>query len=98
MGAEARYPFERTGGLTPLPDDVRRELQRQYGVGAWCVSGAFYGASDDAVLPLVERMKAHFGGSGKTSYVSHEESCGSPLMQIHVITYCGRHTRTELGL
>jgi 4-cresol dehydrogenase (hydroxylating) len=41
LGTEATYPFQRTGGRTPLPDQVRRELQRQYGVGAWCVSGAF---------------------------------------------------------
>jgi 4-cresol dehydrogenase (hydroxylating) flavoprotein subunit len=98
LGAEATYPFGRTGGLTPLPDDVRRELQRQYGVGAWCVSGAFYGASDDAVRPLVERMKAHFGRSGKARYVSHEEASGNPLLQIHIDTFSGRPTRTELGL
>ena len=41
LATEATYPFKRTDGLAPLPDDVHRELQRQYGVGAWCVSGAF---------------------------------------------------------
>jgi len=28
LGTDATYPFTRTGGLTPLPDEVRRELQR----------------------------------------------------------------------
>jgi 4-cresol dehydrogenase (hydroxylating) flavoprotein subunit len=98
VGTAATYPFQRTGGRTPLPDEVRRELQRQYGVGAWCVSGAFYGASDDAVLPLVERMQAHFGRSGKARYVSHEEASGHPLLRIHIDTFNGRPTRTELGL
>ena len=49
IGTVATYPFERTGGKTPLPDDIRRQLQHEYGVGAWCVSGAFYGASDEAL-------------------------------------------------
>jgi 4-cresol dehydrogenase (hydroxylating) flavoprotein subunit len=98
LGTEATYPFNRTGGLTPLPDNVRRELQQEYGVGAWCVTGAFYGASDDAVLPLVERMKAHFGQSGKARYVSHEEASGNPILQIHIDTFSGRPTRSELSL
>jgi 4-cresol dehydrogenase (hydroxylating) flavoprotein subunit len=98
IGTEATYPFEQTRGLTPLPDDVRHELQRQYGIGAWCVSGAFYGASDDAVVPLVERMKTHFGQSGKARYVSHEEARDNPILQIHIDTFSGRPTRTELGL
>lgn len=98
LGTEATYPFERTGGRTPLPDDVRRELQHRHGVGAWCVSGAFYGASDDAVRPLIERMKLHFGRSGKARYVSHEEASDSPVLQIHIDTYSGRPTRTELAL
>jgi 4-cresol dehydrogenase (hydroxylating) flavoprotein subunit len=98
LGTVATYPFERTGGRAPLPDDVRRELQREYGVGAWCVSGAFYGASDDALLPLIERMKAHFGRSGKARYVSHEEAQDNPIHKIHIDTFSGRPTTTELGL
>src|SRR5262245_52861946 len=98
LGTAATYPFERTGGRTPLPDDIRRELQREYGVGAWIVSGAFYGASDEALLPLVERMKIHFGRSGIARYVSHEEAQGSPMLKIHIDTFSGRPTRSELSL
>lgn len=98
LGTEATYPFTRTGGLTPLPDEVRRKLQRHYGVGAWCVSGAFYGASDEAVRPLVERMQAHLGRSGKARYVSHEAASGNPILQLHLDPFSGRPTRTELGL
>ena len=98
LGTEATYPFNCTGGITPLPDDVRRELQHQYGLGAWCVSGAFYGASEDAVRPLVERMKSHFGQSGKARYLSHEEASDSPILQIHIDSFSGRPTRKELGL
>jgi 4-cresol dehydrogenase (hydroxylating) len=98
LGTVATYPFERTGGRTPLPDDVRCELRREYGVGAWCVSGAFYGAADDALLPVVENMKAHFGRSGKAWYISHEEAQDNPILKIHIDTFSGRPTTSELGL
>ena len=98
LGTVATYPFERTSGRTPLPDDVRRELQRQHSVGSWCVSGAFYGASEEAIQPLIERVKAHFGRSGKARYVSHEEAEQSPIHKIHIDTFTGRPTRSELGL
>jgi 4-cresol dehydrogenase (hydroxylating) len=98
LGTVAPYPFERTGGRTPLPDDVRRELQREYGVGAWCVSGAFYGASDDTLLPVIERMKVHFGHSGKARYISHEEAQDNPILKIHIDTFSGQPTTSELGL
>ncbi len=98
LGTEATYPFERTNGQTPLPDEVRRELQHEYGVGSWMVSGAFYGASDEALLPLVERMQAHFGRLGKARYVSQEEALGSPIFTIHIDTFSGRPTTSELSL
>ena len=98
LGTVATYPFARTGGRTPLPDDVRHELQREHGVGSWCVSGAFYGASEEAIQPLIERVKAHFGRSGKARYVSHEEAEQSPIHKIHIDTFAGRPTRSELGL
>lgn len=98
LGTVATYPFDQTGGRTPLPDSVRRELQRQHGVGSWCVSGAFYGASDEAIQPQLERVKAHFTRSGKARYVSHEEAEQSPIHKIHIDTFTGRPTRSELGL
>ena len=98
LGTVAIYPFARTGGRTPLPDDVRKELQQQYGVGAWCVSGAFYGASEEAIQPLIARVQAHFAHSGKARYVSHEEAEQSPIHKIHIDTFTGRPTRSELEL
>jgi 4-cresol dehydrogenase (hydroxylating) len=98
LGTVATYPFERTGGRTPLPDEVRRELQREHGVGAWCVSGAFYGASDEVLIPLIERMKAHFGRSGKARYVSHEEAQDNHILKIHIDTFTGTPTTSELSL
>jgi 4-cresol dehydrogenase (hydroxylating) len=37
------YPWERAGGRVPLPDDIRAELRRQYGVGVWNVAGSITG-------------------------------------------------------
>ncbi len=98
IGTVITYPFDRTGGKTPLPDDIRRHLQQEHGVGAWCVSGAFYGASDEALEPLIARVTAHFGQSGKSCYVSHEEAQDNPLLKIHSDTFSGRPTCEELGL
>ena len=98
IGTVITYPFDRTGGKTPLPDDIRQQLQQEHGVGAWCVSGAFYGASDEALEPMIARVTAHFGQSGKSCYVSHEEAQDNPLLKIHSDTFSGRPTREELGL
>lgn len=39
------YPWERAGGRTPLPDDLRRSLRQEMKIGAWNISGAIYGTS-----------------------------------------------------
>src|SRR5260221_8231428 len=98
LGTEATYPFDQTNGQTPLPDEVRRALQREHGVGSWLVSGAFYGASDEALLPLVERMQGHFGRFGKARYVSQEEALESRILKIHLDTFNGQPTTSELSL
>ncbi|MCO5172207.1 MAG: FAD-binding oxidoreductase [Planctomycetes bacterium] len=43
ISARCRYPWERTGGATPLPAHVRAALRAEHGVGAWNVAGALYG-------------------------------------------------------
>jgi 4-cresol dehydrogenase (hydroxylating) len=37
------YPYERAGGVVPLPWDLRRHLRSELGAGAWTVSGALFG-------------------------------------------------------
>lgn len=44
------YPRERTGGVAPLPEALRRELRDEAGVGAWTVSGALYGSRPQVAL------------------------------------------------
>jgi 4-cresol dehydrogenase (hydroxylating) len=98
FGTEETYPFERTGGKTPLPVEVRKELREKHGLGAWLVSGAFYGPSEEAVQPLLERVKAHFLKSGKARYIAHAEGEKNKVLKIHIDTFSGHPTRDELGL
>ncbi len=98
LGTVLPYPAERCGGETPLPDAVRRELREEMGIGAWCVSGAFYGPNDAALDPMIERVRAHFEASGRARYVGHEEALEDPVHRIHIDTFSGTPTRNELGL
>lgn len=98
LGTEATYPFDRTGGATPLPDEVRRELQREYGTGAWIVTGALYGPNDDLLQPAIARIREHFAASEKATYIDHEDAVHNPILKIHVDTFSGEPTEAELGL
>ena len=98
LGTEATYPFERTGGATPLPDDVRHELELEHGTGAWTVTGAFYGPTLEALDPMIDRIQKHFGQSPKATYVPHEQIVDNPILRIHLDTFSGEPTDRELGL
>ena len=43
IAALEQYPWERTGGETPLDGHVRKDLRRELKIGAWNGSGALYG-------------------------------------------------------
>ena len=66
ISARTRYPFDRTGGATPLPERLRAELRSEYGVGAWNGAGAIYGprgsvrAVKKAVRKALRPYKLHF--------------------------------------
>lgn len=98
LATEAQYPFDRTDGETPLPDAVRRELQEEYGTGAWTVAGAFYGPNPEAVEPMIDRIREHFSTSGKARYVDHEEAFEHPIFRIQIDSFSGEPTSDELGL
>ncbi len=40
-----QYPYDLTAGAGRLPDDIRDQLQRRYGVTPWTVIGGLYGTS-----------------------------------------------------
>ena len=98
FATEDTYPYERTNGEVPLPDDIRRELQEKHGTGAWLVSGALYGPSVEALQPALEKIRSVFEASGKAKYISHEEMLENPIYKIHLDTYSGEPTDSEVQM
>lgn len=43
LSALEQYPWQRTGGKTPLGEDLMTEFRRELKIGAWNGSGALYG-------------------------------------------------------
>lgn len=98
FGTEETYPFERTGGAVPLPEETRKEPQAKHRTGAWLVSGALHRPSEEAVAPGIARVRAIFEGTGNARYHSHEQMLENPVHKIHVDTSSGEPTDSELGL
>ncbi len=86
------------GSKEAFSAEGRRALQKKHGLGAWQVSGMFYGASDAAMEPQIQRVRAHFERSGKARYVSHEEALQIPALNIAINAMNGRPSADELGM
>ena len=46
LSNRTRYPWARANGQTPLPNNLREELRREFQVGAWIACGAIYGTKE----------------------------------------------------
>lgn len=62
LSARGRYPWERAGGKTPLPRDLRAALRREHGIGAWNAGSAIYGTRETvaATRKAVRRVLAPY--------------------------------------
>jgi len=99
LGTECSSPeYAAKGGAQALSDGTRRELREHYGCGAWLVSGAFYGASEAALAPFIERVRAHFMQSGRATYIDHDTADANPMLRIHLDSFRGVPTPAELKL
>lgn len=99
IGSEVPSPaYAASGGKRSIGDDERRALQKEHGLGAWTVSGAFYGPSMEAMEPQIQRVVGHFTGSGRATYIPHEEALQKPALECAVCAFSGEPTHTELGL
>jgi 4-cresol dehydrogenase (hydroxylating) len=97
ISSQEQHP--RSGqNLTALTQTERRALQEQYGIGAWVVSGALYGASEDALKPALDRVRAHFEKSGKARYISAEEAETRPIFRAAINSNSGRPAGGELQM
>jgi 4-cresol dehydrogenase (hydroxylating) len=76
----------------------RRHLRERHRLGAWNVSGAFYGPSAAAMEPQIQRVRDMFGQSGKARYISHEDAAAIPPLQVAINAFSGVPSMGELGL
>jgi 4-cresol dehydrogenase (hydroxylating) flavoprotein subunit len=98
-GSEGESPeYRASGGKKAISDAGRRKLRESQGLGAWNVSGAFYGPSAEAVEPMIQRVRDHFGKSGKARYIAHEEAAKIPPLQVAINAFSGIPSLGELGL
>jgi 4-cresol dehydrogenase (hydroxylating) flavoprotein subunit len=98
-GSEGESPEYRTsGGKHSISDEGRRHLRERHGLGAWNVSGAFYGPSAAAMEPQIQRVRDMFGQSGKARYIAHEDAALIPPLQVAINAFSGVPSRGELGL
>lgn len=98
MAPDERNFEHAAGSKASFTDEGRRELQRKYGLGAWQVSGMFYGASEAAIAPSIQRVRAHFERSGKAMYISHAEALDVPALKIAIDAMSGEPSAAELGM
>lgn len=81
-----------------LSEDNRRALRARHGLGAWVVSGAFYGASEAAIAPMIDRVRRHFEASGKARFIDHDEALEITSLEVAIEGFAGRPCLGELGL
>jgi 4-cresol dehydrogenase (hydroxylating) len=87
-----------SNGKKSISEAGRRALQHKHGLGAWTLSGAFYGASLAAIEPQIARVRDHFMKSGKARYIAHEDAAKIPPLQVAINAFSGIPSLGELGL
>ena len=98
-GSEGESPeYRSSGGKKSITDEARRALRESQGLGAWTVSGAFYGPSAEAVEPQIRRLRDVFERSGKAKYISHDDALSIPPLQVAINSFSGVPSHGELGL
>ncbi|MDO9410986.1 MAG: FAD-binding oxidoreductase [Pseudolabrys sp.] len=98
-GTEGESPeYRASNGKKSFSDEGRRALRDSVGLGAWTVSGAFYGPNAAAVEPMIQRVRDHFGRSGKARYIPHEEAAKIAPLEVAINAFSGRPSLGELGL
>ena len=98
-GSEGENPeYKTSSGKRSISEDGRRRLREHHGVGAWNVSGAFYGPSAAAIEPQIQRVRDLFAQGGKARYIPHDDATTIPSLQTAINAFSGIPSMGELGL
>jgi 4-cresol dehydrogenase (hydroxylating) len=98
-GSEGESPeYKSSQGKRSISDEGRRQLRGSHGLGAWNVSGAFYGPSAAAIEPQIQRVRDMFMQSGKARYIPHNDAAKIPPLQVAINAFSGIPSLGELGL
>ena len=88
LGGLQQYPWDKTGGKTPLTPDLMASVRRELTIGYWNASGGLYGtpAQVSEAKRLVRQSLS--GNSGKLLFVSEKklEMVGKFLKPFKIIT------------
>ncbi len=68
LSSRLHYPWDATGGRTPLPKSVREAVRRGEGIGAWSVGGSLAGTKEQ-VRGMRRRLKRVLKPLGKMMFV-----------------------------
>ena len=98
VAPDEKNPEYLAGSKAGISDAGRQALQNKHGLGAWQVSGMFYGASDAAIEPMIQRVRAHFERGGKARFIGHDEALGIPALSIAIDSMNGKPSGHELGM
>ena len=98
LSSDTTRPDYATTGHEQLADDIRRELRARYRLGSWTVSGAFYGASREALQSQIDRVRAHFQRLGKGRFIDSAEAQEIAPLHVALSNYAGIPGEGELRM
>jgi 4-cresol dehydrogenase (hydroxylating) len=98
IAGQQSHPHYQPGIKTALTFEERRTLQNAHGVGSWTVAGAFYGASKEAIVPNIERIRKHYAVLGKGRFIEPEEADRMPLLDVVRHGFAGMPSENELRM
>ena len=97
LAPEERNPEYVAGSKDGISDAGRAALQRKHGLGAWQVSGMFYGRP----TPRLSRRSSACGrisSAAARPAISHEEALGMAPLRVAIDSMDGRPSANELGM
>ncbi|HKA45029.1 MAG TPA: FAD-dependent oxidoreductase [Burkholderiales bacterium] len=100
LAADAPFPRDRLPGRTRLTPEIRAALRKRAGIGAWSMSGAFYGTSRQVALHKRLLRRALGGVNAKVMFLPrHILAAGRLFVRLfgHLASFRGLEKKIRLG-